>query len=626
MKIAKETPNVNFAELKISAGSEIKEANKSQVGEAAPLKDASVSAAVKLIESKGYQLDDKALAELENFMLNGEGDVESKLEAIDTALSKDMPLKEAILSRLQLVSRKSLVDFLPEIEPMKNMGKREAVGSAKVYKKGVLSKTNVRATISTSENTLSEHGLIEAKTAHKPELTPLDKLDELLKNLVREVDNLRKSEVKSYAAEYVKDEAEPQTVSKEDADTKPLMSEEKLFSDDLELLASYISGISGSEFMGAAPKSLPVLMTEITPKLSALKAEFEDMKKGLAKNMDKLSFSDKPLKREDALRTLENAIDKLDRSIMKSEMSLYMDMKGERELVKISSELAAARDMLTRGEVGEVKLKLVEVLETLKKLDYVPSIRKAVLIYASDEAADFKSMKQLYSWLDKRADDFKIAEASPQHVINYLRKMGYNAESEQFDRMCLFKQHNEDIRDFNNLKTMLKHISESASRYVDKEEAKTMMGRLEGAELRNKLLDTREPQSVVFELPLKLNGAVKNVKIYIKAAQKDMKLDWENFNMFFVLTTERLGELGIKVEALQKKLSVSIMNDKAKSLEYDYDFKSPFKKEIEELGFMLVNMILKEWNDTVTQDKKAVSGSKPIAPKSLEEGRFDMSV
>lgn len=102
--------------------------------------------------------------------------------------------------------------------------------------------------------------------------------------------------------------------------------------------------------------------------------------------------------------------------------------------------------------------------------------------------------------------------------------------------------------------------------------------------------------------------------------------------MFFVLTTERLGELGIKVESLQKNLSVSILNDEAKKLEEGYHFKEGFKKEVEDLGFRLVKMIMEEWrgrtksSKTEETNEAADDGARAWneRPMGLEEGRFDM--
>lgn len=616
-----------------------------------------LKAALKLIESKGYRLDDNTLQGLRDFMLNGEGDVEDKLEAIETALAKDMPLKEALLSRLQGFSKKSLLDFLPEglKSPAEREGKAEDLRRAEapypsgpelrkaekksehsVAKEGAdlagagpmnSAGKGLRSSVFAKSSGLEAHKSKEGASAkdsgavESPGKYAIEKVDELLRELlgvIEEEDG--RSETLNFSSD--KKGEELKNLDLPDAE-------------GLKLLASYIAGSASinQQFSSGA-----VMMTKITPKLQALKKDFENLKKALAQDLYRLSSPDKAIKPEEGIRLLEKNIDRLDRAIMRSEMSLYMDLKGERELLKLSSRLQEARTLLQQGGAVAAREVLSNVLKALENLEYSPSIKKALLLYdtglEAESAADMRDMKTLAAWLGDRAGRYQVGEGTASGLCSYLRKLGLGEEAENFENMSLQRQKAlTETGDFVSLRGLLKELSERGAGPLDREAAQSMLGRIEALDLKNKILDTREVQTLSLELPLKLSGAIRNVKVFIQSPQHRRKLDWENFNMFFVLSTEKMGELGIKVEALQKNLSVSILNDRAKRLEENCDFKSAFKSEVEELGFRLVKMIMEEWRAGLASRAKAGQGEAEANSLglhtgellgTLEEGRFDI--
>lgn len=620
--------------------------------------------AIKLIESKGYQLDDKAMQGLRDFMQNGEGSVEDKLEAIETALAKDMPLKEALLTRLQGFSRKSLLDFLPDtlgfisggeggaepptsssIKEKQGLRVRKGTGFGKGIEKmsgsileheeKVAPERKEAQAARVKDSILLKEGSLSAGSEGAG-LSPgaeyeIERIDELLRSLLNEIDG---DSSLSELSEKEGGQEAAQPLSGLDQNLLADLGE--LGEADMEALASYIVGAAS---INESFSSRAVLMTEITPRLQGLKRDFEELKLGLTRDLARLTSKDKPISPEETVKTLEKNIERLDRAIMRSEMSLYMDLKGERDLLKLSSKLQEARQLLQEGKFTASKQLMEGVKVVLEKLDYVPSIKKALLLYdtglEAEMAHEIKDVKGLAEWLGDRAGRYQVSAGTPNSLSSYMRKLGLGAEAENFENMSLSKQKAEigaQTRDFVSLRGLLKELSTSGAKPLDREAATAMLGRIEAMDLKNKILDTREAQTLSLELPLKLNGSIKNVKVFIQSPQHQRKLDWENFNMFFVLTTERLGELGIKVESLQKNLSVSILNDEAKKLEEGYHFKDGFKKEVEDLGFRLVKMIMEEWrgrtksSKTEETNEAADDGARAWNERTtgLEEGRFDM--
>lgn len=600
MKINTDFINLNKTEVKTSKLENGEHARAEGGPKAAPNLEPQVGAAVKLIESKGYRLDEKSFQTVRDFMLNGEGTLEDKIEAIETVLAKDMPLKESLLSRLQGFSQKSLLDFLPD-----TLGFAGGSEGRKERSHHPARETGNRMAVSKPLN---------GRTESDDAIEKIEKIDELLRSLL--------SEIEKEGSSFRHDK-------KTEEDIEVLIQTMGEQSEgNLELLSSYIAGAAS---INESFSSRAVLMTKITPKLQELKQDFENLKRELKTDLMGLRKPEKPVNPEEAVKTLEKNIEKLDRAIMRSEMSLYMDLKGERQLLKLSSRLGEAREFLQNGWRGRAEEKLSEVLKSLEKLDYVPSIKKAMLLYDTgferQQAADIRNMKGLAEWLGDRAARYQVSEGSASNLTNYMRKLGLGAEAEQFEAMSLAKNKIEtEAKDFVNLKTLLRNLADQGAKPSDREAASQMLGRIEAVDLKNKILDTREPQSMSLELPLKLNGSIKSVKVFIQSPEQARKLDWENFNMFFVLTTERMGELGIKVEAVQRSLSVSILNDEAKNIDKNYDFKGNFKKEVEDLGFRLVKMILEEWKGKSKGQTPEAKVIKPVSAALSEEGRFDMSI
>lgn len=654
LKINTDLINLNRAEVKPGKPESADYLRAEGGAKAEPHFEPQLGAAIRLIESKGYKLDEKSLQTVKDFMLNGEGSVSDKLEAIETVLAKDMPLKEALLSRLQGFSKKSLLDFLPE--NLGFAGGKEGRGGSSApstfpstlrgeqgpgVRMGQAGRSDEETVVSRVE---AEGAVLEGVTGKgrnreagtgdgRNQLQTSDKGAAPAHGL-----EARGFEYRGGVSEDAGSEGAgfERGIEKIDELLRSLLNEieegasfpEGLSETEQDMLVSYLAGAAS---INESFSSRAVLMTKITPKLQELKQDFENLKKDLKLDFMRLKNPEKPVSSEEAVKALEKNIEKLDRALMRSEMSLYMDLKGERQLLKLSSQLGEARELLQSGLRGGAEEKLGEVLKALEKLDYVPSIKKAMLLYDTglerEQALEIRNMKGLAEWLGDRAARYNVSEGSASSLASYIRKLGLGAEAEQFEAMTLAKNKSlAEAKDFVNLKSLLKDLAVHGAKPTDREAATQMLGRIEALDLKNKILDTREAQSLSLELPLKLNGSIKSVKVFIQSPEHARKLDWENFNMFFVLTTERLGELGIKVEAVQRSLSVSILNDEAKKIDKNYDFKGNFKKEVEDLGFRLVKMILEEWKGKSKAQKPDAKALKPAPGPLSEEGRFDMSI
>ncbi len=592
---------------------------------------AAVIAGAKVIEKNGYVVDEESLSTLRKFMAGDSADVESKLEAIDLSLKKDMPLKESLLSRLRSFSNKSLLDFLEIAPETTDIEKDIKNKNSSHYKKTLVERTNsslekLFAAIDFKEDLDQKN--IENAINKKESILSYNNDDTKTKNFLNDTE--------VYNSKDLLDDKEPSSktgIQKELEfnldqkiidDLKTSYKDESEFNEDMMRIASYLGAVQN---INEASKVSMLLETKITPKLAELKNDFDSLKLDLYRNMYRVTQADNPITQSDKVELLSQSIEKLDSAIMKSEMSLYIDLRGERELIKISSDLQIAKDNLNRGDYKTAEKILNTCLKILDKLEYNPSIKKAIAIVNLGKGLEEppSNLKEVSDWILREADRFSGSEKSISSLTHYLRKMGINTEVEQFENMLkdtkteTFK----DFKGFLNLKTLVTKIVEKTENSLEARTGTSVIEHIDGTQLRNKVIDSKEAQTLALEIPLKLNGAIKNVKVFISSPQKMLKLDWENFDMFFVLTTKKLGEVGIRVKAVQRNLKVNIINDRAKKLREEEDFSKEFKKDVEEFGFNLVKMVLKAWNEDNTKVKSEPKSKDPYANK---DGGFDIKI
>ncbi len=593
MKI--ENNNINLMEkLTSNLNTEEKNLLNNNVKENDLLKgeSAAVIAGAKIIKENGYKVDKETINDLKEFLSGDQSEISSKLSALKTAIDKDMPLKENILSKIQINTDVSLLDFLGEIsiphKTDKNIeNKTPSSQKYKALEKNEKLLKNIFQIIdkAMTANVKSDYKLVD-EDKHNWQVNKPDKSVELKPDLLDNFDD----------SEFIK--------SITDTINETLIDNE--FDDNLMDIANYLNA---SQNINNSFSVSQVLEVKVTQKLINLKNDFTALKSELTINIYKISDQTNNLSKEDKLNILYKSIEKLDTTIMKSEMSLYMDLKGERELIKISSNLQIAKKHLENGKIKEAEFIFKSAKLTLDKLKFEPSIKKAFAIVNNNIPKDNYSGTNIDKWMKNSMESFTNSEKSVSSLINYLRKMGINHDVEQFQNMQNIKEDvkNMDFKTLANLKDMLLKMNQNSNE-ASKDSAKSnqILEHIEGNQLKNKILDSKQPQSVELEIPINLSGRIKNVKVFIKSPQKMLKLDWENFEMYFVLNSDKMGEMGIKVSAVQRQLSVKIINDKAQKLASENNLDDNFKKELEDFGYRLVKMVMEAWHhDEIVTNKQA---------------------
>ncbi|MED5098969.1 hypothetical protein P9858_02400 [Niallia circulans] len=368
----------------------------------------------------------------------------------------------------------------------------------------------------------------------------------------------------------------------EDSSLKQVEMEEKRWDSQLQAM-----GISSKD----------ILVTKISQKLAEATHEFRDIKREIYRNLDnaqKLMEKYKDSSIPQASKIIESTIAKLDQTILKSDLMLYADMRTEKRLLQASSQLAEAKKYLSNGNTAKATEIVSEVKKMVDSIQYKPSEQK-IVHYVSKNSALLEEVSPLKS-LVKQSEDIgrnyilEGEEPSSRQMYEKIRSFGLNRESDVANR--LVSSHTPTKEQEDNLKTTLLKLasSENLGDETVIRQAEQALNNINGQQLLNKQDSSSQLQSMFFNLPMLLGEKNENIQVFINSKSKGEQVDWENCNLYFLLETKKLGDVGILLNATDRNLSITVKNDSA-----DFEKKmSPLSKiavdRLQEIGYQVQNI------------------------------------
>ncbi|MEK4974191.1 hypothetical protein NSQ89_17800 [Niallia sp. FSL R7-0648] len=368
----------------------------------------------------------------------------------------------------------------------------------------------------------------------------------------------------------------------EDSSLKQVEMEEKRWDSQLQAM-----GISSKD----------ILVTKISQKLAEATHEFRDIKREIYRNLDnaqKLMEKYKDSSIPQASKIIESTIAKLDQTILKSDLMLYADMRTEKRLLQASSQLAEAKKYLSNGNTAKATEIVSEVKKMVDSIQYKPSEQK-IVHYVSKSSALLEEVSPLKS-LVRQSEDIgrnyilEGEEPSSRQMYEKIRSLGLNRESDVANK--LVSSHTPTKEQEDNLKTTLLKLasSENLGDETVSRQAEQALNNINGQQLLNKQDSSSQLQSMFFNLPMLLGEKNENIQVFINSKSKGEQVDWENCNLYFLLETKKLGDVGILLNATDRNLSITVKNDSA-----DFEKKmSPLSKiavdRLQEIGYQVQNI------------------------------------
>ena len=323
------------------------------------------------------------------------------------------------------------------------------------------------------------------------------------------------------------------------------------------------------------------LVTEVTTRLKEAAQSFKELKRDIANNLDMVLRNMKTpgtTGRYNAKINLAKAIDLLDKAILKSDIALFGDMKLEKELLKVDSQLQEAKVLLDKGEYDKAWSLVDKIKNSMESLNWKPS-KSRILHYASLKEvyeSNGNTGTKLSAAYKALMDNFKHEDYTPRKVYEAIKLLGGDHEGETA-RYLIGEKVDKSLLE-NNIKSLLLSLPEKEGAVLE------LINKISGNQLLNKD-NNGLVQTMFFALPLMIKGKATDMKIYINSKKDDKKVDWKNCSIYFLIDTEKLGQTGILLQASGGNINITIRNDREDLKEKANPLLQEFKENLKELGY-----------------------------------------
>lgn len=290
---------------------------------------------------------------------------------------------------------------------------------------------------------------------------------------------------------------------------------------------------------------------------------------------------------------IQTTIEALDKVILKTNVTLFTDMKMERDLLAASAELDKARTFIQKGDVASARALVEKVQKTVGKMTFEPSVKR-VQAFAFQKGemleAAFKPKnggpraEQLIArQLQVLQGENGVRQA--KDALDTLRFMGLNHEVEVAESLEGRRvQKNQDFFNHNVKEILLKLMkSEIDARQVEKAEGQ--LTNLSGQQSMNQQESGGQRGMHYFNYPVALSdGSLGEMKIYLNGARNGATMDYKNTALFFGVNTQRFGEVGIKVKTVMGQCDITVASKSGAALAPYFE---PLKDVVEAAGLTL---------------------------------------
>nr|WP_295971839.1 hypothetical protein [uncultured Bacillus sp.] len=386
-------------------------------------------------------------------------------------------------------------------------------------------------------------------------------------------------------------------------------------------------------------QSKKFIVTEITKKLLQLSSNFKKEQREMNSTFEQIiNSTDSKVNRETVKQTLETTINKLNHTILKSEVMLYADMATEKNLLRASSRLAEARKLIEEGKMAEAKTIVREVKTAIENIQFKPANVKMQhfteeLFTQHSSVNEGVSRQQnipkqpIISQILQSVTELQAQESNARQISERIRALGLTYELDTANQLLNSKQEVQEQQA--NLKVaMLKLMQHEEGQTRSIQVVEQTLAHLTGQQLLNKS-DATGMQQLFLQLPLLLNKKMENIKVYISSEKKGEKLDWENCSLYFVLETKKMGEVGIMVNVQNRQLNLTFKNDEELFREKMEPLTGETLERLQEIGFntgaiqygtLHTNEVPNKETQAIEEKEASINNSN-----SLEKG-FDFSV
>lgn len=588
---------------------------------------------------EGYSLDKEALQALKSFLNKFPADLEDKLEAVKALMSKGLEINIANLDSIyQALFGKdfseSLLDiidnqkFLQELSNLKSAETNGAMPNIFHLDNLVMEIEDMKiSSVSLDKISAFIKAAIEEMSMEPKEKTSLikatneliqaanyrmeDIANRILNKILNELSNLAKIEKNTFS-----NEASHMTITK-------LSKKENGENIELNNLEEYI--ISSLSTLTISGKDY--IVTEISKRLKEARGDFKELKLDISRNLDMLTRhinKESKVDIHNAHIVLEKTIDKLDKAILKGDITLFTDMKMEKELIKSSSDLVKAKAFLQKGEYEKAYQLADKVKNIFEKINWRPS--QSRIIHMAKLRENIDNSPNDKERLDGAVKNFLSTinqnKGSGRMLYEALRLLGMDHEGESARFLALQDLSNDNIS--TNLKASLLRMMEN-NPGQNNEALSQLAHKITGQQLLSNS-DKGQFQTMFLNIPLLIDGRIQDAKLYINSRKEKEKLDFENCSIYFLIETKKLGETGILLTSTGRNIAINIKNNKENLEKNIKSLLDNFRENLIDLGYEIGNISFSKFEDRENIGEKMKSKQAMNNKRNLPRKGFDIKV
>ncbi|HHY21804.1 MAG TPA: hypothetical protein GX525_07955, partial [Bacilli bacterium] len=537
----------------------------------------------------GRERVDEALRQIENQLLKNQANPESKqlleeVRQIKDALQKDMNVARTaeqareLIKQLPPEQRQALTNaerVLTQASQLDQVS-RERVNQALTKAKNELNRVQQQANVNTDKNSSQSkpsEAIRQAIQQLQAEPSLERAIEDIKNNLLKEpmLEAAKQLEQSLNQAEQLLSQGREMAARGQLLQTMMQIEQQALA---VEQTANEMKSneaqqyIDNEQFQTSVHlTSKDIAVTTITEKLAQAQVEFKNLQREITRNLDTISRLIEQYRGQAKAQVkplLETTIKKLDNAILKSEMMLLTDMKTEKSLMQASSQLAEATKLLNKGNYQEANRIVQDVKAVVEKLIFKPSETKIKHYIANEKQLQEMQTpsQQLQHEIKKSTSAFNF-EPSARHTFEMFRGLGLNRDSEIGQMLAgtkdqLSQQQQEQQKNMKAALMQLLRGEEEQSRLSS--QASQALNNVTGQQLLSKS-DHGNQQHMFFNLPFILEEKLENLQVFVNSRNDGHQVDWENCNLYFLIETPKLGEVGIMVQVVDRNLNVTLKND-----------------------------------------------------------------
>ncbi|WP_026830126.1 hypothetical protein [Exiguobacterium antarcticum] len=308
----------------------------------------------------------------------------------------------------------------------------------------------------------------------------------------------------------------------------------------LDQLTAVIAQAQQPSTEKVAPLATPVrsnltVIAEVTPRLAEVTNDFRSQQRTIVSQLRQIEplVEERPLQ---MAQVIESTANRLRQTFQQTDAMLHTSMRDEKQLIQLLSKLERGTELAFLGRGAEAKAVVQDVRQALEAFRFAPTnVRTAYL----------PELNTMPRPVVTNTTPAPTQAPTPQRPIPY--EPGQNSP----------RVLQETVQKTLQLQTAELKLATPAAN----PEAAKLQTFLTTQQQVNKPDNNQQLQQILLALPVQLVEGTAGLHVHLQNKRPDEVIDWENNTLYVQLETPRLGDIGVRVETVNRKMQITIEND-----------------------------------------------------------------